>query len=186
MDYELRTKTKRTLKTTMEMEELAGLIDKICKMKLKEAKEFIWRMTYAPEYALGSHIIYLGIQNEEKMRVIRGELINQYRKVNPELDYQKYTIPREGESEATAALRKRAQGDGVIICEIQEKLKNCFLNQELKKWYAKTLRNERYKNMLAALRDIGFRGDGESAFVMKYVDIIADLLEESAKTQENI
>ncbi len=182
MAYELRTKTKRTLKTTMEMEELTGLIDKICQMTPKEAKAFIWKITYDSERALGPHVIYLGIQSEERMRIIRGELINQYRKVNPELDYQKYTIPCEGESEATAALRKRAQGDGVIICEIQEKLKNCFLNQELKKWYAKTLRNETYKNMLAALRDIGFRGDGESAFVMKYVDIIADLLEESAET----
>jgi len=183
MDYELRTKTKRILTTAMEGTELNGIIDKVCQMTEEKAKEYIWQLTYNLEQAFGPHVICLNTQDENKLRVIRGELINQYRKlVNCDFGYQEHTKPKEGESKAITKLRKLAEGDGVIICEIQKRVKNCFLNTELIKWYVKTLRHGEDKNVITALRDIGFKGEGEADFVLKYADIIAALLEERAKS----
>lgn len=185
MEYQLRTKTKRCFQNSEEQRALNSLIDQVMIRPTEEVRDIIWELTYKPAEALWWHSdFWIGVP-KEKALVIRGELINQYRKVSPKFGYQEYINPKEGEWPAEKRLRKQAKSDGVIIYEITRRVNACGISDELMKWYLKCMRKGDERKKFLSLKDIGFKEE-EIPFVMSYISVIADLLDEKIRKKAYI
>lgn len=140
-----------------------------------EMEIWIWGLTYKPvEMATSLKFKEVAVQD---CIVIRGELANQYRALNPEWEYGK----AEPEDDTTKKLWTGLQGDKYAFYVVMQKIKefSYFEGGKIAKVHY-CLKSEKKEKQFGGLREMGFSYD-EATFLLENAKRIGEVFSKLVK-----